>query len=71
MHNNILSEINTDMLAISLVLIILFTLLTAALAVAAVFIIGKYHTVADEDTVKVGNSKRFICSPSYASSGLP
>ncbi len=57
MHNNILSEINTDMLAISLVLIILFTLLTAALAVAAVFIIGKYHTVADEDTVKVGKLK--------------
>ncbi len=55
--NNILSEINTDTLAISLVLIILFTLLTAALAVAAVFVIGKYHTVSDENTLTVGKLK--------------
>lgn len=54
---NLLSEINSDTLAISLVIIILFTLITAVLAFVAVFLIGKYHSVDDEDTLKVGKLK--------------
>ena len=51
---NLIAEINTDTLASSLAVIILFTLLTVALVLAAVYLIGKYHAVAEEDTEKVG-----------------
>lgn len=54
---NLIAEINTDTLPSSLAVIILFTLLTVALAFVAVFLIGKYHAVADEDTEKVGKLK--------------
>lgn len=54
---NLISEINADTLASSLAVIIIFTLLTVAVAVVAVFLIGKYHSIADEDTEKVGKLK--------------
>ena len=62
---NLLSEINSDTLAISLVIIILFTLITAVLAFVAVFLIGKYHSVDDEDTLKVGKLKIGYMIPTF------
>lgn len=54
---NLFSDINTDTLASSVTVIVLFTILTIALALVAVFLIGKYHAVAEEDTEKVGKLK--------------
>ena len=54
---NILSEINSDTLAISLVVVLLFVLLTIAVTLVAVFLIGKYHQLTKDDTVQVGKLK--------------
>lgn len=54
---NILSEINSDTFAIGLVVVILSVLMTVALALVAVFLIGKFKSIDNENTVMAGKLK--------------
>ena len=56
MFSNI-SEINTDIMAANIVLIVLFVILTAAISLVSVFLIGKYHALKNEETESVGSIK--------------
>ncbi len=52
-----ISEINTDIMAANIVLIVLFVILTAAISLVSVFLIGKYHALKNEETESVGSIK--------------
>ena len=56
MFGNI-SQINTDIMAANVILIVFFVLLTAAVSLVAVFLIGKYHALKNEETETVGRLK--------------
>lgn len=54
MFRNI-SQINADIMAANVVVIVFFVLLTIAVAVVSVFLIGKYHALKNEETEVVGS----------------
>ncbi len=56
---NTLSTINNDILAANVILIIFFLILTVAVSLVAVFIVGRYHALKTEETEKVGKLKTF------------
>lgn len=56
MFRNI-SQINADIMAANVVVIVLFVLMTVAVAVVSVFLIGKYHAVGKDEAVTVGRLK--------------
>ena len=56
---NTLSEINSDILAANVLLIIFFMIVAVAVSLVAVFIVGRYHALKSEETVKTGRLKTF------------
>ncbi len=52
-----ISQINADIAAANMVVIVLFVLLTAAVSLVSVFIVGRYHSLKNEETVSVGRMK--------------
>ncbi len=56
---NTLSTINSDILAANVLLIIVFLIIAVAVSLAAVFIVGRYHSFKAEESLKVGKMKTF------------